>query len=161
VENKYIHGVTNILPVVPLDSMTSRFEVNPVNKNDTGYFMVMNFMEPAARGNNYRYLYKTGADSAYFGWGSINDDDGVFNDEVINGVYRRFTFGRRFKYSDTIHFYFCSIDRPTYNFWASYEQARNNGGPFATPVQLKSNIQGAIGSFTGKSVSYKRLIIKP
>lgn len=160
-DNKYIYGVTTIPQLVPLDSLTTRYEVNPANKNDTGYFMTIHFMEPVPKGNNYRYLYRIGSDSAYFGWGSINDDDDVFNDDVINGVYRRFTFGRRFKYSDTVHFYLCSIDRPAYNFWDSYEQARSNGGPFATPVQLKSTVQGAIGSFTGKAVSYKRLILKP
>lgn len=161
VEGKYIHGVTTIPQLVPLDSVTSSFRVNPDNNKDTGYFMTIHFLEPAATGNNYRYMYRIGADSLYFGWGSISDEYGVFNDEVINGVYRSFTFGRRFKYSDTVNFYINSVDRPAYNFWSSYDDARFNGGPFATPVQLKSTVQGAIGSFTGMAVSTKRLILTP
>ncbi len=161
VEGKFIHGVTTIPQLVTLDSLTSSFTVNPVNRNDTGYFMTMHFDEPVATGNNYRYLFKKGGDTISFGWGSINDEDGVFNDEIVNGVYRSFTFGDRFKFNDTITFYLTSIDRPAFNFWDSYNQARNNGGPFATPVQLKSNISGAIGSFTGKAVSRKRVIFKP
>lgn len=160
-EGKFIHGVTTIPQLVPLDSLTSSFTVNPVNDKDTGYFMTIHFDEPSPMGNNYRYLFKTGGDTISFGWGSINDEDGAFNDEVVNGVYRSFTFGDRFKFNDTVSFYLTSIDRPAFNFWDSYAQARNNGGPFATPVQLKSNLTGAIGSFTGKAVSRKRLIFKP
>lgn len=160
-DGKFIHGVTTIPQLVPLDSLTSSFTVNPVNDKDTGYFMTIHFDEPVATGNNYRYLFKTGGDTISFGWGSINDEDGAFNDDIVNGIYRNFTFGDRFKYGDTMTFYLTSIDRPSFNFWDSYSQARNNGGPFATPVQLKSNISGAIGSFTGKAVSRKRLIFRP
>ncbi len=160
-DGKYIHGVTSIPALVPLDSLTSSFRVNPVNDKDTGYFMTIHFDEPVETGNNYRYLFKVGGDTISFGWGSINDEDGAFNDEIVNGVYRSFTFGDRFKFNDTVSFYLTSIDRPAFNFWDSYSQARSNGGPFATPVQLKSNINGAIGSFTGKAVSRKRLIFKP
>jgi hypothetical protein len=160
-DGKYIHGVTSIPALVPLDSLTSSFRVNPVNDKDTGYFMTIHFDEPAETGNNYRYLFKVGGDTLSFGWGSINEEDGAFNDEIVNGVYRSFTFGDRFKFNDTVSFYLTSIDRPAFNFWDSYSQARSNGGPFATPVQLKSNINGAIGSFTGKAVSRKRLIFKP
>lgn len=161
VEGKYIFAVTEIPQLVALDSLTSSFTVNPVNDKDTGYFMTIHFDEQVAKGNNYRYMYKVGGDTLFFGWGAINEDDGVFNDDVINGVYRSFTFGDRFKFGDTVSFYLASINRAAYNFWDSYAQARNNGGPFATPVQLKSTVQGAIGSFTGKAVSRKRLIFKP
>ena len=161
VEGKYIFGVTQIPQLVPLDSLTSSFTVNPVNDKDTGYFMTIHFNEPAPTGNNYRYLYKVGGDTLTFGWGSISDEDAVFNDDIVNGVYRSFKFGDRFKFDDTISFYLTSIDRAAFNFWDSYGEARNNGGPFATPIQLKSTVQGAIGSFTGKAVSRKRLIFKP
>lgn len=160
-DGKYIFGVTEIPQLVQLDSLTSSFRVNPVNDKDTGYFMTIHFNEPAATGNNYRYLFNVGGDTLVFGWGAINDEDGVFNDDIINGVYRSFTFGDRFKFSDTVSFYFASINREAFNFWDSYGEARNNGGPFATPVQLKSTVKGGIGSFTGKALSRKRLIFKP
>lgn len=160
-EGKYIHGVTTIPQLVTLDSITSSFRVNPDNNKDTGYFMTVHFLESTQTGNNYRYMYKIGADTSYFGWGSIDDEYGVFNDDIINGVYRSFTFGRRFGFNDTVHFYLNSIDRPAFNFWDSYDDARFNGGPFATPVQLKSTVKGGIGSFTGMAVSYKRIIFKP
>ena len=117
-------------------------------------------MEPVEKGNNYRAMFRRGADTAYFGWGSISESDDVFNDDIINGVYRRFKYGRNFNFDDTIHYYFNSIDRVAYNFWDSYSSAANNGGPFATPVSVKSNVQGAIGSFTGMAVNYQRIIIK-
>jgi hypothetical protein len=54
------------------------------------------------------------------------------------------------------------MDRAVYNFWDSYESARQNGGPFATPIQLRSNVIGknVIGSFSGYAVDYKRIIFK-
>ncbi len=159
-EGKYIYGTTTIPTLIPLDSLTYEVRINPDNNKDTGKFMTIHFMEPAATGNNYRAMYRIGGDTNYFGWGSIYDGDDVFNDEIVNGVYRRFTYGRNFDFDDTINYYFSSIDRPAYNFWQSYDQARNNGGPFATPVQLKSTVVGGIGSFTGMAVSYKKLIIR-
>lgn len=159
-DGKYVHGVTTIPKKVPLDSLTYDIVINPDNNKDTGKFMTIHFMEPAEKGNNYRVMYNIGSDSTFFGWGSIDNGNSVFNDDVINGVYRHFTYGRNFKFNDTVRYFFSSIDRHSYNFWDSYASARNNGGPFSTPVTVKSNVQGAIGSFTGMAVTYKSIIIK-
>lgn len=160
VDGKYIHGITTIPKRVPLDSLTYSVELNPNDNKDTGKFITIHFMEPVEKGNNYRAMFRLGADSAYFGWGSISAGDAVFNDDIINGVYRSFKYGRNFEFGDTIHYYFNSIDRVAFNFWDSYNSAANNGGPFATPVSVKSNVQGAIGSFTGMAVTYKKIIIE-
>lgn len=159
-DGKYIHSVTSIPALVPLDSLSYSVKINPDNNKDTGRFMSIHFMEPQQKGNCYRARYRIGGDTAYFGWGSIYDGDDVFNDEIVNGVYRNFTYGRNFDYNDTVNYYFSSIDRIAYNFWESYNAVRNNGGPFSTPVQLKSNVHNAIGSFTGMAVSRKKIIIR-
>lgn len=159
-EGKYVHSVTSIPTIVPLDSLSYSVRINPDDNTDTGRFMSIHFMEPTRKGNCYRAMYRIGGDTSYFGWGSINYGDDVFNDDIINGVYRNFTYGRNFRYDDTVNYYFSSIDRVSFNFWESYDAIRNNGGPFSTPVQLKSNVQNAIGSFTGMAVTKKRIIIR-
>jgi hypothetical protein len=159
-EGKHIFGVASIPKLIALDSLTYEVKINPNNNKDTGKFITIHYNEPAEKGDNYRAMYRIGGDSTYFGWGSIADGDAVFNDDVINGIYRHFTYGRNFDFGDTVRYYFNTINREAYNFWDSYFQARSNGGPFATPVQLKSTVTGAIGSFTGMAVDYKQVIIK-
>ncbi|HYG17267.1 MAG TPA: DUF4249 domain-containing protein [Bacteroidia bacterium] len=159
-DGKYVHSITNIPPIVPLDSLSYTVVINPDDNKDTGRFMSIHFLEPVPKGNCYRAMYRIGGDTSYFGWGSIFHGDDAFNDDFVNGVYRNFTYGRNFRYNDTVNYYFSCIDRMAFNFWESYETIRNNGGPFSTPVQLKSNVQNAIGSFTGMAVTKKKIIIR-
>lgn len=153
---KMVKGYTSIPKVVPVDSLTQevRFEGNTPR-----YFLTVHVNEPSELGNNYQALYKVDADSNLFAWGDIEGSGrALFNDDVGNGVYRRFTYPGAFDLGDTLNYYFLTMDRKCYNFWESFDAARNNGGPFATPVQLRSNIEGAIGSFTGYGAFYRRHI---
>jgi hypothetical protein len=45
-------------------------------------------------------------------------------------------------------------------FWQSFGRADNNTGPFATPGAVNSNVNGAIGSFTGYALDFKQIILK-
>jgi hypothetical protein len=84
----------------------------------------------------------------------------TFDDEVLNGAPRVYPYARPFQQGDTLNFYFNSIGRKEFLFWQSFGRASNNGGPFATPAQLASNITGAIGSFTGYGCSFKQVILQ-
>jgi hypothetical protein len=63
---------------------------------------------------------------------------------------------------DTAIYYLVSVERPVYDFWDSFNKARVNGGPFSTPVVLKSNIKGdnVVGCFSGFAVSSMTHAIK-
>jgi len=154
-----ISGTTFIPKVVPIDSLSYVIKNEDVNKdgfNDA--YPTLYFNDPPEQ-NNYRLARYNNVDSLMLGWGSA-DSYRTFDDQMINGTQRVIFYPNQFKQGDTVNFYLNSIRRKEYIFWQSFGTAANNGGPFATPVQLKSNITGAIGSFTGYGCSYKRIIMK-
>ena len=156
--NEYYHGVTTIPQIVPVDSLTQKI-VN--NGTKPVAFLTVHFNEPQSIGQNYRIFFQYAPQPGFNAWGDIADSNqGFFNDDNANGVYRHVTFTRTFEIGDTLQFFLANMDRTAYNFWDSYENARQNGGPFATPIQLRSNVYGknVIGSFSGYAVGQKQII---
>jgi hypothetical protein len=156
-EGQSVTGVTTIPKIIEIDTLFYRQEINKYN-GDTDMFVTFEFNDGPEQ-NNYRLFGRRGTDSVLIGWGA-SDFSREFDDELVNHGTRPYTFFRPFNYSDTLDLYLTSIGRKEYLFWTSYQEAANNGGPFATPAEAKSNIQGAIGSFTGYGVSYKRTVLR-
>jgi hypothetical protein len=157
---QYYYSYTTIPQVVPIDSLTQEVVYNG---NTPRCFLTVHFNEPQTTGQNYRMMMRYGPDPTFLAWGDIADSNQTFfSDDNANGVYRHFTYIRTFNIGDTINYYIANMDRTSYNFWDSYENARQNGGPFATPIQLKSNVKGknVIGSFTGYAVNTKQIVFK-
>ncbi|MFA7380001.1 MAG: DUF4249 domain-containing protein [Bacteroidia bacterium] len=151
-DGKSVRGTTSIPALVPLDSMTYTRE----RKEAT---ITLHYNEPVAINNNYFIIYRNGSDSNIRTWG-FHTGAFTFSDDFINGEYRRQTLFTRFNAGDTVNLWMSSIDRLSYNFWESFDDANRNGGPFATPVTVESNITGGIGCFTGMSTDYKRVVIR-
>jgi len=152
-----IIGRTFIPEVKEIDSVNVRVEISD-NKKDTNVFLKFSWIDGPEQ-NNYRFAMKNYPDSNLLGWGGA-DSYSTFDDRFINNARRYLEFGRPFEYGDTINLYLNSIGREEFLFWQSFTTAVNNGGPFATPVSVKSNIRGAIGSFTGWGVSSKQVIMR-
>jgi hypothetical protein len=156
-EGQRITGKTSIPPIVNIDTLYYRQEIDP-QSGDTNMFVTFEFKD-APEQNNYRLFGYKGTNPYLLGWGS-SDFSREFDDELANNGTRPYAFFRPFKYGDTLNLYLTSIGRKEYIFWTTYEEAKDNGGPFATPAEAKSNIQGAIGSFTGYGVSFRRTILR-
>lgn len=150
-----ITGKTFIPKPLTIDSSSYWFE--KVN-NDTNAYFYMDWFDGPEQ-NNYRFAMLNRYDSIFTGWG-IADRFYTFDDERINNQKRPFQMLNPFKYGDTVHIYMAQIGRQEYLFWDSFRNAANNGGPFSTPVAVKSNITGAIGSFTGYGITYKRFLLR-
>ena len=151
-DGKSVRGTTSIPALVPLDSMTYTRERREAT-------ITLHYNEPVAINNNYFIIYRNGSDSTIRTWG-FHTGAFTFSDDFINGEYRRQTLFTRFNAGDTVNLWMSSIDRLSYNFWESFDDANRNGGPFATPVTVESNITGGIGCFTGMSTDYKRVVIR-
>ena len=168
--SKVIYAYTKIpLPVKP-DSITFK------PKNDTSRFglMVLHFKDPDTLGNCYRYFTKRKRKGEEFATGSFS----VFEDRLINGKVfdlsiRRNTVrgeqdtteapGERgyFRRGDTVIVKWCTIDRANFNFWRTSAISNNsNGNPFATPVTIKSNINGGIGVWGGYGAVYDTVVAR-
>ena len=152
-----ILGFTSIPKVVEIDTLFWRTEISE-NKKDTDLFVTFEFMDGPEQ-NNYRLGIQNGFNTFLVGWGAASQFR-TFDDAFLNNGVFPYSFFRPFNVGDTLSLYLTSIGRQEYLFWESFNKAANNGGPFATPISVKSNVTGAIGSFTGYAVGYKSVIIK-
>jgi hypothetical protein len=153
-----ITGKTFIPRTVNIDSVI--YNIEPKQGSDTvgKAFTKFWFVDGPER-NNYRLAVNISPDSILFGWGAC-DFYRTFDDEFVNNGNRPYEFFRPFNEGDTLNLYLSHIGRKEFLFWQSFSRANNNGGPFATPGSVSSNINGAIGSFTGYSVDFKQVILK-
>lgn len=154
-DGKKITGRTYIPKPVPIDSMHYWFEPND---KDTNAFFYLNWFDGPEQ-NNYRVVLKKGILPVLTGWG-YGDRFYTFDDSQINNQTRPFLMLNPFKYGDTVHVYLSQIGRKEYLFWDSFRNAANNGGPFATPTAVSSNVEGAIGSFTGYGITQTQFILR-
>ncbi len=155
VDGRKITSKTFIPKPVVIDSMHYWFEPN--NKDTSAYFYLQ--WQDGPEQNNYRVVLKKGFIPFLTGWG-YGDRFYSFDDALINNQPRPFLMLNPFKYGDTVNIYLSQIGRPEYLFWDSFRNAANNGGPFATPVSVKSNVNGAIGSFTGYALTQEQIILR-
>lgn len=148
-----------------LDSISSGFYF--VDDDDTSAQtlarITVHYQDPDTLGNSQLFYWRSDGNRESFGWGALGYNrflEGT--DDLINGQYVHTTLGNGFTLGEFVEYYMVSVERKVYNFWESYRQARNNEGPFATPVRLASTIQGenVIGCFSGFSVSRKDIIIR-
>lgn len=156
-EGEKITGVTAIPKVVNIDTIFWRQELSS-DKTDTNMFVTFEFNDGPEK-NNYRLAIYTGQNPLLIGWGAA-EGFRTFDDAFIDNGKRPYSFFSPFRYGDTLNLYLSSLGRREYLFWDSFVEAANNGGPFATPISVKSNIKGAIGSFTGYGVSFRRVILR-
>lgn len=155
VGDKFIYGVTRIPRPIPIDSLYWRQDVRD---NDTNMFVTFEFTDSEEQ-DNYRLAVYNGPSPLLVGWGAATFFR-TFDDAFVNNGRRPYSFFRPFAKGDTLNIYLSAIGRKEYLFWESFDDAASNGGPFATPISVRSNITGAIGSFTGYGVSYRQAILE-
>ncbi len=162
--NQY-SAVTTLLPPVPIDSLTIGYGYT--DEDDSSIYKLRitnNYQDPDTLGNTQLYFYHSYKDGFNFGWGSFggNRNNSFGTDELTNGQYIRLTHPRGFVAGDTVAYHMASVTRDVYDFWVSFNNARNNGGPFATPVTLATNIigQDVTGCFCGFSLSSRLVVVK-
>lgn len=154
-DGRKVSGQTFIGKPPVIDSINYWFQIE--NKDTNSFFWMQWFDGPEQ--NNYRMAIYNNVDSLLLGWGAAQRFY-TFDDELINNAMRPFRSFRPYSYGDTLNIYLSSIGRKEFLFWESFSSAANNGGPFATPISVKSNISGAIGSFTGYAIERKRIILR-
>ncbi|MCW3082535.1 DUF4249 family protein [Segetibacter sp.] len=160
--NKYT-AVTTLLTPVPIDSLTAGYSYRDTEDNNKLKFRITNhYKDPDTLNNTQFYYYRHPENRHNFGWGGISRSRAFGVDDVTNGQEIHLTHPRGFLVGDTVNYYMASVTRDVYNFWDTYSKARNNNGPFATPVTLKTNMTGnnVTGCFSGLSLNSRTIIIK-
>lgn len=177
-EGKNYVGNTQLLPAVGLDNVYWRpDEINP----EYG-ISVARLSDPANVYNAYRWEAKRiniqpngeELDTLYR---SSKSSRGYFDDQFFDGLTFEFDALNRQKRKDTTHleeykrFYrlgdsvairFSRVERTVFDFYDKRDaQLGSNGNPFATPVNIPSNIEGALGIWAGIATGHDTLYCIP
>lgn len=171
---KSYSGSTSLLTPVELNNLFWKAEEsNP----EYGYSWA-NLTDPAGQFNGYKWEAKR---INLTSSGEYLDDlykrAGYFKDQYFDGLTFEFAVGNPLKRKDTTHledykrFYrigdtvvikLSRLDYATYDFFDKKSAQLGNGGnPFATPVNIPSNIPGALGIWAGISPWYDTLACQP
>lgn len=158
---------TTIPEKVNLDTAFFQLEAD----QDSLGSIYIEFTDPPLIKNYYRILTLIkGIDKHYTSSMVMGIDDIFFSGQkfgfsINRGADSYLTFGKNkyFHLGDTVNIKFCTIDKPHYDFWNSFqEEVLNSGNPFATSlIGIKSNVMGdGLGIWGGYGVSNYILIIK-
>ena len=156
-------AITTLIQPIKIDSLTVGYGYRDTDDgNKMKYRITNHYKDPDTLNNTQFYYYRFSENRNNFGWGGISRSRAAGTDDLTNGQQIHLTHPRGFVAGDTVNYYMGSVTRDVHNFWDSYSKARNNNGPFSTPVSLNTNIQGSnvTGCFTGLSLDSRTVIIK-
>ncbi|MBS1588156.1 MAG: DUF4249 domain-containing protein [Bacteroidetes bacterium] len=168
-DGKVYESVTKIPNVRPIDSMWFR-PPSGDPKVKTAMMMFIRFTDPDTPGNYIRYFTRRNQDVFYPGINSVYDDE-IVNGQTIDSLYLAAGYNRAkdvnidslgiFFRGDTVTLRWCAIDQGVFNFFRTFEYATGTvGNPFASPVNVQTNIKGgALGVWAGYGASYTTAII--
>ncbi len=160
VNGKAYTATTALLYPIPI-SLSTGFHYTENGGIEKGRITV-HFKDPDTTGNCQLFYWRHNDNQKSFGWGSLGTSKRItHSDENNNGAYTRITNSYGFVKADSITYYMANVTRDVYNFWDSYNKARNSNGPLTTPVSLLSNISGnnVTGCFSGLAISSATVVM--
>jgi hypothetical protein len=167
-------GSTSLLTPVALNNLYWKADESNA---EYGYSWA-NLTDPAGDYNGYKWEAKrinitsSGAylDDLYKRAGYFEDrffDGLTFEFAVENPLKRKDTthleaYKRYYRIGDTVVIKLSRLDKVTYDFFDKKSTQLGNGGnPFASPINIPSNIPGALGIWAGISPWYDTLVCQP
>lgn len=167
-------GSTSLLTPVALNNLYWKADESNA---EYGYSWA-NLTDPAGDYNGYKWEAKrinitsSGAylDDLYKRAGYFEDrffDGLTFEFAVENPLKRKDTthleaYKRYYRIGDTVVIKLSRLDKVTYDFFDKKSiQLGNGGNPFASPINIPSNIPGALGIWAGISPWYDTLVCQP
>lgn len=168
-----ISATTSIPALNPVDSIIINPHPQP-QRYDTLYSLSVKYSDPPGRRNFIRYFTRRNQEPFFPGYfSSVLDDRSLFN---VDGQSFTFPIERGwdpvavidqelyiyFVAGDTVTLRWCAIDEAHHGFWSSLEfDQASVGNPFASPVIIRSNIQGGLGIWGGYAASYHTVVLPP
>lgn len=165
--NTYTASTTIPLTTRRIDSLW--WEKLPLSKDSNTSKVIVRATDKPGLGDYIRYFTKVNNGPFLPGFNSVYDDniiDGTtYTIPIDKGFDKNGQFSDTlsyFKKGDTVTVKLCNIDKPTYDFWRTYEfSLQSIGNPFSSPTRILSNISNdALGYFGGYGCQYRTLILK-
>jgi hypothetical protein len=152
---------TPLLYPIPIEHLSTDYHYTDEDGSNKGRITV-HFKDPDTTGNCQLFYWRHSDNQKSFGWGSLGTSKRIINsDENNNGSYMHLTNSYGFVKGDSITYYMANVPRSVYNFWDSYNKARNSSGPLSTPASLLNTINGknVTGCFSGLAISAATIIM--
>ena len=152
---------TSLLYPIPIDRLSTDYHYTDNDGSSKGRITV-HFKDPDTTGNCQLFYWRHSDNQKTFGWGSLGTSKRIINsDENNNGSYTQLTNSYGFVKGDSITYYMANVPRSVYNFWDSYNKARNSNGPLSTPASLLNTINGknVTGCFSGLAISSATIVM--
>lgn len=162
-DGQHYSAIASILQPVRIDSLTGGFSfVDTDDENKVKSRITIHYQDPDTLGNSQLFYWQNWGNRGNIGWGGMGSawrNSGV--DDLTNGEYMRVTQNLSFEIGDTVTYHMASVTREVLDFWKNFKEARNNDGPFSTPVTLLNKINGenVTGCFSGMSLSSKTVVV--
>ena len=172
-QGKTLSGSTTLAPPVALDTLSWI----PESGNPLYGFCKAKLTDPAGQKNAYKWEMKVITDTGSGQKDNIfrSSSSPYFSDQFFDGLTLDFTvnyavkdttypagYKRDFKIYDYVVIKMSRVDDAVYSYYERREaQKGSNGNPFATPVNIPSNISGALGIWAGISPWYDTLYCVP
>jgi hypothetical protein len=168
-EGKTYTSTTSILQPTALDSVYWKTDDN---YTDRGYSWAT-LSDPLNQYDAYRWEAKPISDPVFYKPFQPFTDDQFFNGKTFdfsyenasncNGTYEPAEYRCYYKLGDTVVIKVSKLPRDVFEFMEKkYTQIYSSGNPFATPINLPTNIVGgALGIWAGYSPWYDTLICLP
>jgi hypothetical protein len=173
--NKYYEGSTQLAQPVGLDYSNWKPDVNNAEYGT----LISRLTDPSQARNAYKWevkLITTKTNGQPRDVIFRSSDSPFFADDYFNGLSFEFEtryhakdtsypegYRRHYKYADSLVIKMSSVDDAVYDFFEKKEaQAESAGNPFATPVNIPSNLSnGALGIWAGFSPWYDTVYCIP
>ncbi len=172
VDGRHAESITKIPQPAGIDSL---YTINAPGFEDSFSVIKGYLKDPDTLGNYIKYQtqnkqYLKDNSNAQF----YSPFNYLFDDKIVNGTKFPITLdiGRDpneksidfntyglMHHGDTATIKWMSIDNKTYNFWNTLEFAKGSvGNPFSSPIQVESNVTGALGIWGGYGVIHYTII---
>lgn len=158
-EGEVYEASGKLYPVAPLDSLTVNYrEETAFSYDKDGYYVTINFQEPAATYDFYRLFF-------YLNDEQYDPEELIYaSDDLANGQYiSNIEFSEFVVFpGDTITVESHSLTEQYYTFLSSLDENQNAGDLFDTPpANIQGNLSnGAFGYFVTSSISSITIIIE-
>ncbi|MFT3705870.1 MAG: hypothetical protein QM802_26125 [Agriterribacter sp.] len=167
-KGKHYSSISFMPPTIMIDSLTSGYHYIDENDEDsdsalTKARVTIHYQDPDTIGNTLLFYSRSNDNRNNVGWGGLRNNRFITGtDDLTNGEYMHLTISSGFVIGEEVDYYMVSVERKIYNFWDSYRKARNNGGPFSTPVTLLTTMEGenVTGCFSAFSISTKSITMQ-
>lgn len=159
IEGEIYEASGRLYPVAQLDSLSVNYrEATPFSYDKDGYYVTINFQEPAATRDFYRLFF-------YLKDEQYDPEELIYaSDDLANGQYiRNIEFSEFVVFpDDTVTVELHSLTEDYYNFLSTLDANQNAGDLFDTPpANIEGNLSnGAFGYFATSSISSISIVIE-